>query len=84
MPLVAKTYKPFRGRILMIQGASGEKAVDSLRITSELNRIYCDLHGLEYASFDHRILNETRYTGHWDRYQVSCGATFRVSRSLSL
>jgi len=64
------TVKAFPKRILMIQGGYGEKAKDSLSITSEVNKLYCERHGIEYKSFEERVLNETKFTGHWDRYEV--------------
>lgn len=64
-----ETYKPFDESIVVIQGASGTKAVEELNITSDINELYTKMHSMNYTSFTGRLLDEANFTGHWDRYQ---------------
>jgi hypothetical protein len=64
-----ETYKPFEETVVIIQGASGSTATEDLNITSDVNRLYGKMHGMNYTSFSGRLLDEAKFTGHWDRYQ---------------
>mmetsp|Transcript_7111 Transcript_7111/g.20739 ORF Transcript_7111/g.20739 Transcript_7111/m.20739 type:complete len:659 (-) Transcript_7111:206-2182(-) len=66
-----KSIKVFGKSVKILQGASGKEALGNLLITSKINALYAQLHGFGYSSFEGRLLNESRYTSHWDRYKLA-------------